>query len=61
MTNLATAPQTTTPGGPTPVNVRANALADRLEQGARALAAFAASLTDAQWQTPVPEMAGRLG
>ena len=30
---------------------RADALADRLEQGARALAAFAASLTDAQWNT----------
>ncbi len=30
---------------------RADALADRLEQGAQALAAFAASLTDAQWKT----------
>jgi hypothetical protein len=30
---------------------RANALADRLEQGARALIAFASSLTDAEWQT----------
>ena len=30
---------------------RADALADRLEQGANALAAFAASLTDAQWKT----------
>jgi hypothetical protein len=29
-------------------SVRANALADRLEQGARALAAFAVGLTDAQ-------------
>ncbi len=33
---------------------RATALADRLEQGARALGAFAASLNDAQWRTPVP-------
>ena len=33
---------------------QANALADRLEQGARALAAFAANLTDAQWNTRVP-------
>jgi hypothetical protein len=32
----------------------ANALADRLEQGARALAAFASGLTEAQWQTRVP-------
>ena len=30
---------------------RADQLADRLEQGARALATFAASLTDAQWKT----------
>ena len=29
----------------------ADALADRLEQGAQALASFAASLTDAQWTT----------
>jgi hypothetical protein len=36
------------------VSQRANALADRLEQGARALAAFASALTDAEWQTRVP-------
>ena len=30
---------------------RADQLADRLEQGARALATFAESLTDAQWKT----------
>jgi len=36
-------------------SVRANALADRLEQGARALAAFAAGLTDAQWQVRTPD------
>ena len=35
--------------------VRANALADRLEQGARALAAFAAGLTDAQWRMRTPD------
>ena len=33
------------------VSQRANALADRLEQGASALAAFASALTDAEWQT----------
>ena len=33
---------------------RANALAERLEQGARALADTASALTDAQWQTPIP-------
>ncbi len=31
---------------------RAEALATRLEQGARALAEFAATLTDAEWRTP---------
>lgn len=32
---------------------RAEALAARLEEGARALTAFAEGLTDAEWQTPV--------
>ena len=36
-------------------SVRATALADRLEQGARALAAFAAGLSDAQWQVRTPD------
>jgi hypothetical protein len=40
---------------------RANALADRLEQGARALAAFASDLTDAQWQTAVPRDGRKIG
>ena len=35
-------------------NPRARALADRLEQGARALARFADALTDAEWNAPVP-------
>ena len=41
----------------TQVNTRnqlANALADRLEQGARALATFASGLTEAQWQIRLP-------
>jgi hypothetical protein len=33
---------------------RATALADRLEQGARALAALASGLTEAQWHTVIP-------
>lgn len=33
---------------------RSNALADRIEDGARALAAFADGLTDAQWRATVP-------
>ncbi len=36
-------------------NQRANALADRLEEGARALASFASALTDAEWQTRLPK------
>ena len=31
---------------------RVNALADRLEKGSRALASFAASLTEEEWQAP---------
>ena len=34
---------------------RSNVLAERLEQGARDLAAFASNLTAAQWSTPVPK------
>jgi hypothetical protein len=37
-----------------PVNRRAEALADRLERGARSLAALASTLTAAQWATPIP-------
>jgi uncharacterized damage-inducible protein DinB len=34
---------------------RANALAERLEQGARALAETATGLSDADWRTPLPK------
>lgn len=47
MTQTATTPS----NAPVLTGRRANALADRLEQGAQALADFAASLTDAQWTT----------
>ena len=40
---------------------QANALAERLEQGARALAALATSLTDAQWQTRIPHDGRKVG
>lgn len=40
---------------------RANALADRLEQGARALAALASELTDAEWQTRIPGDGRKVG
>jgi hypothetical protein len=38
----------------TTVSRQAHALAERLEQGARALDALATSLTDTEWQTPIP-------
>ena len=37
------------------VSQRARDLADRLEQGARELAAFASALTDTEWQTRIPK------
>lgn len=40
---------------------RASALAKTLEEGARALAEFANSLTDEQWQTPVPKDGRKVG
>ena len=40
---------------------RARALADRLEQGAHALATFAGALTDAEWQTQVPKDGRKVG
>ncbi len=46
-TSLSDAPSNAT-------SQQAAALADRLEAGARALAAFAADLTDTEWRTPVP-------
>ena len=39
----------------------ANALAERLEEGARALAAFAVGLTDSEWQTRVPHDGRTIG
>jgi hypothetical protein len=40
---------------------RAHDLATRLEQGARALIAFAGGLTDAEWRTPVPHDGRTIG
>jgi Protein of unknown function (DUF664). len=40
---------------------RTNALAERLEQGARALASFASELTEAQWQTRIPKDGRKVG
>ena len=40
---------------------RANALAESLERGARALATFAGALTDAEWQTRLPKDGRKVG
>ncbi|HUQ15017.1 MAG TPA: DinB family protein [Gemmatimonadales bacterium] len=40
---------------------RTNALADRLEQGASALATFASALTGAEWHTGVPKDGRKVG
>ena len=40
---------------------RSNALAERLEQGARALADLASDLTDAEWQTHGPRDQRKIG
>ena len=43
------------------MNRRSEALAARLEQGARALAAFASTLTDAEWHTRIPKDGRKVG
>ena len=43
------------------MSTRANALAERLEQGARALAGFARTLTDAEWSSRVPGDGRKIG
>lgn len=43
------------------MNDRAHALADRLERGAEALAAFASSLSDAEWKTQLPHDGRTIG
>jgi hypothetical protein len=40
---------------------RSQALAERLEQGARALTTLAGGLTDAQWQTRIPKDGRKVG
>jgi len=40
---------------------RSHALAERLEQGAQALAALASGLTDAQWQARIPKDGRKIG
>jgi len=47
-------PQTSRVAAGAPPSRRANALAERLELGARALAGLARTLSDEQWQTRIP-------
>ena len=61
MTNVVSCPPVAVPGRSPSGNQRAHALAHRLEDGARALAAFASTLTDAQWQTRVPGDGRKIG
>jgi hypothetical protein len=61
MTDVESRSPAVKPVGPPSINPRARALADRLEHGARALAAFASALTDAQWQTRVPRDGRKVG
>jgi DinB family protein len=57
MTNTSTATDTTA----RIVSARANALAGRLEEGARRLMAFATGLTDAEWRTRTPKDGRTIG
>ena len=43
------------------MSTRTDAVADRLEHGARELAAFASGLTPAEWQTRVPGDGRKVG
>jgi hypothetical protein len=43
------------------MNRRSEALADRLEQGARKLAAFASGLTEEEWNTRIPRDRRKVG
>lgn len=44
-----------------PAAARSRALAERLEQGAKALADLASTLTDAEWETRVPKDGRKVG
>ena len=61
MTSVMSQDPTVRPERSRSINQRADALADRLEQGARALATFASGLTDAEWQTRVPGDGRKIG
>lgn len=58
---ISTMPAADLPHAPSSVSRRANALADRLERGARALADLAGSLSDSEWQIRVPKDGRKVG
>src|SRR3954451_18798177 len=53
--------ETHMPAGSAPPRQRAEALATRLENGATALAAFAATLSETEWQTRLPGDGRKIG
>ena len=57
----AIAPERLTAAGRLHAGGRSRALAERLEQGAHALAAFASTLTSEDWQTPIPGDGRKIG
>ena len=61
MTNVVSWPPAVTPDRSPSMNQRASALAERLERGANALAAFASGLTEAEWRTPVLHDGRKIG
>src|SRR6187455_1726449 len=61
MTQTTTHTTSATRTGTSTLSSQANALADRLEQGAQALYEFASGLTDAEWEMRVPHDGRTLG
>src|SRR5689334_813370 len=53
--------ETRLPAAGARINARSEALAVRLEAGAAALAAFAATLSEAEWQMRVPKDGRKVG
>ena len=61
MTNVVSCPPAGKPERSPSVNQRANRLAERLEQGARALDTFASALTESEWQIRVLKDGRKIG
>jgi hypothetical protein len=59
--NYKQAPETRLPAARSNINARSEALASRLEAGAEALAAFAATLSENQWQMRLPKDGRKVG